>query len=46
MLVNYSNEINNDSAKEVLALAKEIQAAVKVRFGIELEVEPRIYGAF
>ncbi|MBT4210632.1 MAG: UDP-N-acetylmuramate dehydrogenase [Porticoccaceae bacterium] len=46
VLVNYSNEINNDSAKEVLALAKEIQAAVKVRFGIELEVEPRIYGAF
>ena len=46
VLVNYSNEGDNDSAREVLALAKEIQVAVKVRFGIVLEVEPRIYGSF
>ena len=46
VLVNYSNEGDNDSARKVLALAKEIQVAVKVRFGIVLEVEPRIYGAF
>ena len=46
VLVNYSNEGDNDSAREVLALAKEIQVAVKVRFGIVLEVEPRIYGFF
>ncbi|HIG67324.1 MAG TPA: UDP-N-acetylmuramate dehydrogenase [Porticoccaceae bacterium] len=46
VLVNYSKEGDNNSAKEVLALAKEIQAAVKVRFGIDLEVEPRIYGSF
>ena len=46
VLVNYSNEGDNDGARKVLALAKEIQVAVKVRFGIVLEVEPRIYGAF
>ena len=46
VLVNYSNEGDNDSARKILALAKEIQVAVKVRFGIVLEVEPRIYGAF
>ena len=46
VLVNYSNEGDNDSARKVLALAKEIQVAVKVRFGIVLEVEPRIYGSF
>ena len=44
VLVNYSNEGDNDSAREVLALAKEIQVAVKVRFGIDLEIEPRVYG--
>ncbi|MDA0795978.1 MAG: UDP-N-acetylmuramate dehydrogenase [Proteobacteria bacterium] len=44
VLVNYSNDADNDSAREILSLAKEIQAAVKDRFGINLEVEPRIYG--
>ncbi|MDE0747584.1 MAG: UDP-N-acetylmuramate dehydrogenase [Porticoccaceae bacterium] len=44
VLVNYRNDANNDSAREILSLAKEIQATVKARFGIDLEVEPRIYG--
>jgi len=45
VLVNYSNDADNDSASEILSLAKEIQSAVKARFGISLEVEPRIYGS-
>ncbi len=32
------------SASEIQALAEEIQAAVRARFGIELEQEPRSYG--
>ena len=29
---------------ELMALAAEIQNAVAVKFGIELEIEPRLYG--
>ncbi len=40
VLVNYGS----DSGAELLALAGGIAAAVKERFGIDLEIEPRVYG--
>ena len=41
VLVNYGS----DSGTELLALAADICVAGKARFGIELEIEPRVYGA-
>ena len=32
------------SGAQLLELAEEVRAAVSKRFGIELEIEPRIYG--
>ncbi|MGB2286919.1 MAG: UDP-N-acetylmuramate dehydrogenase [Porticoccaceae bacterium] len=40
VLVNFGG-----SGAEILQLAAEIQAAVKARFDIALEIEPRIYGS-
>ncbi|MDO8862386.1 UDP-N-acetylmuramate dehydrogenase [Haliea sp. E1-2-M8] len=40
VLVNYGA----DSGSEVLRLATEIQASVQARFGVALELEPRVYG--
>ena len=40
VLVNYGS----DSGAELLALAGGIAASVKERFGIDLEIEPRVYG--
>ncbi|HAN68680.1 MAG TPA: hypothetical protein DCQ70_09325, partial [Halieaceae bacterium] len=40
VLVNYGA----DAAPRLLALAKEIQASVLQRFGVQLELEPRVYG--
>jgi len=40
VLVNYAA----DAAPALLALAAEIQASVWQRFGVQLELEPRVYG--
>ncbi len=40
VLVNYASE----SGAELLELADEIAASVQQRFGIALEIEPRVYG--
>ena len=40
VLVNYGS----DSGAELLALAAEIADSVEQRFGISLEIEPRVYG--
>ncbi len=40
VLVNYAAE----DGSELLALAEEIQASVQARFGVALEMEPRVYG--
>lgn len=40
VLVNYSS----NSGRTLLALARDIQHSVSDRFGVELEIEPRIYG--
>ena len=45
VLVNYNDIEGSDSASEILQLAQEIQRTVKTEFGIDLEVEPRIYGS-
>ena len=45
VLVNYNDIEGSDSAREILQLAQEIQRTVKTEFGIDLEVEPRIYGS-
>ena len=42
VLINYGS----GSAAELLALCEHIQSAVEQRFGVCLEVEPRIYGSF
>ena len=39
VLVNYEHA----SGSELLALAADIQASVKVRFGVSLDIEPRVY---
>lgn len=39
VLVNYGG-----TGAELLALAAEIQAAVAAKFGIDLDIEPRLYG--
>lgn len=46
VLVNYGNESGNanPSGEALLALAAEVAASVQDRFGIALEIEPRIYG--
>ncbi len=41
VLVNYGD---NDGEK-LLSLAREIAASVREAFGVELEIEPRVYGA-
>ncbi len=41
VLVNYGS----DSGRELLRLAVDIAASVQARFGVALEMEPRIYGA-
>jgi UDP-N-acetylmuramate dehydrogenase len=41
VLVNYGS---NDGGA-LLALARDIQASVARRFGVELEIEPRVYGS-
>ena len=45
VLVNYNDVEGSDSAREILQLAEEIQRTIKTEFGIDLEVEPRIYGS-
>lgn len=35
----------NGSGKELLSLAREVAGSVRTAFGVELELEPRIYGA-
>ena len=45
VLVNYNDIEGSDSARGILQLAQEIQRTVKTEFGIDLEVEPRIYGS-
>jgi len=40
VLVNYGS----DSGRELLQLAGEIAASVQARFGVALEIEPRVYG--
>ena len=45
VLVNYNDVEGSDSAREILQLAQEIQRTVETEFGIELEVEPRVYGS-
>jgi UDP-N-acetylmuramate dehydrogenase len=35
---------NGATAKEILALAEKIRAAVEARFGIRLEMEPMMVG--
>ena len=40
VLVNYGNE----SGVQLLSLAREIASAVHDAFGVQLEIEPRIYG--
>ena len=42
VLINYGS----GSAAQLLALCEHIQSAVEQRFGVCLEVEPRIYGSF
>ena len=39
VLVNYGG-----TGAQLLALATEIQDAVSAKFGIALEIEPRLYG--
>jgi UDP-N-acetylmuramate dehydrogenase len=43
-LVNKGNDRNGATAKEILALAEKIAAAVEARFGIRLEMEPMMVG--
>jgi len=40
VLVNYGG----DDGMKLLALAREIHSTVAAKFGIELEIEPRVYG--
>jgi UDP-N-acetylmuramate dehydrogenase len=40
VLVNYGS----DSGAQLLALAADVAASVRDRFGVELEIEPRVYG--
>ena len=50
VLVNYGNDSGNQnsnasqSGEALLTLAAEVAASVQDRFGIALEIEPRIYG--
>jgi UDP-N-acetylmuramate dehydrogenase len=45
VLVNYNENQIDSSSGDLLALADEIVSAVKEKFNISLEMEPRIYGA-
>jgi len=42
VLVNYGN----DSGEQLLALATKIKLSVEQTFGVSLDIEPRVYGAF
>ncbi|MEZ5572312.1 MAG: UDP-N-acetylmuramate dehydrogenase [Halioglobus sp.] len=42
VLVNYSN----DSGEQLLAFADEIAESVYTTFGVQLQIEPRVYGQF
>ena len=45
VLVNYNDSMTSDCAKDILELAAEIQRMVAAKFGIDLDIEPRIYGS-
>ena len=44
VLVNYDDCSASDNAKDILDLAAAIQKKVLANFGIDLEIEPRVYG--
>jgi UDP-N-acetylenolpyruvoylglucosamine reductase len=44
VLVNYDDCPASDNAKDILDLAAAIQKKVLANFGIDLEIEPRVYG--
>jgi len=45
VLVNYNDSMTSDPAKDILGLADNIQRMVAAEFGIDLDIEPRIYGS-
>ena len=45
VLVNYNDSMTSDCAKDILGLADNIQRMVAAKFGIDLDIEPRIYGS-
>jgi len=45
VLVNYNDSMASDPAKDILGLADNIQRMVAAEFGIDLDIEPRIYGS-
>ena len=45
VLVNYNDPTTQDSARDILELAADIQKVVLAEFSVDLEVEPRIYGS-
>ena len=45
VLVNYNDSMTSDPAKDILGLADNIQGMVAAEFGIDLDIEPRIYGS-
>ena len=44
VLINFNENQIDSASGDILALAEEIMSAVKEKFNISLEVEPRIYG--
>lgn len=45
VLVNYNDPTTQDSARDILELAADIQKVVLAEFSVDLEIEPRIYGS-